>query len=115
VPVVREHGCERWHYFTETEQLDGQFTIRICCNTIRYALYQGQGNSSPLPIFLRRRQQQEPPRPGSQQLPHLSNDCSLPPSVSLPALLRGIAAIETSFAFGRVKDRTVLPPLSHFP
>jgi hypothetical protein len=65
--------------------------------------------------FLRRRQQQEPPRPGSQQLPHLSNDCSLPLSVSLPALLPGIVAIETSFAFDRVKDRTMLPPLSHFP
>jgi len=28
--------------------------------------------------------------------------------------LPGIAAIETSFAFGRVKGRSVLPPLSHF-
>ena len=28
--------------------------------------------------------------------------------------LPGIAAIETSFAFGRVKGRNMLPPLSHF-
>ncbi len=28
--------------------------------------------------------------------------------------LPGIAAIETSFAFGRVKGRSMLPPLSHF-